>query len=155
MNYMRAIFIVAGWMATACASAYNLTEFDPRLANSNNSDRVVVTHIWGLSCASCVADLPKWSRLAAAHPEIQFKFIESEPATPEDVLSRLKSVSLARYSNYYVTHNLTERDQFTVDPAWQGETPFTLIQYKDKTSYFFGPLSKDSISKILSFRLEH
>jgi len=149
MNVKIVDFILVTLLFSMPALGREVQPFEPSLINAAHSERTVVFHVWGLSCSSCVADLPKWAKFAERHKNIQFNFVEAERATAEEVNQRINRLNLDRFNNYYVANDLTEKDEYSVDPAWQGETPFTLIIKNGRRSYFFGPLTTESAQKVL------
>ncbi|MDE2402614.1 MAG: hypothetical protein KGL90_13210 [Burkholderiales bacterium] len=100
-----------GWAATAQSLA----------------GRPAIVHLWGLSCAPCVRELPRWATFVQQNPSAQMLFIQFEPASVQQVRAALRRVHLEGARHMMVGRFPDERLQFEVDPDWGGELPRTLL----------------------------
>lgn len=88
-----------------------------------------ITHLWGLSCAPCIEELPRWVQFAAAHPQTPIMLVQIEPlpAGVEDYIALLnRAGGLGHIDHRYFTGEDDERMRYEIDPDWAGETPRTL-----------------------------
>lgn len=89
--------------------------------------RPAVVHVWGLTCAPCLIELPDWGRLAAAQPGSQLVFIQFDPMPRARVAATMRRAGIDRARNYSVAAPPDERLHFEVDPDWGGQLPRTLL----------------------------
>lgn len=143
------ISLIAAFYASQAGSAnaliYKDNTFNQILQTSNNSYRIV--HFWGISCAICVEDLPKWQKLARHIPYNQIVFIQVDPVPLSSVTKQIEKNSMTSYRNYTITHELSDKEYYDVSPNWQGETPFTvLIDPSGRKHEIFGPTDMQQIA---------
>jgi thiol-disulfide isomerase/thioredoxin len=89
----------------------------------------LIVHFWGLTCAPCLTELPKWGRLLRERHGVDLVFVaaDPEPQEPARVTARLAQAGLASGENWMFTDRFVERLQFEVDPTWAGELPLTIL----------------------------
>ncbi len=88
----------------------------------------VIVHLWGLTCAPCLAEMPKWGRLAREVPKGALLFIETEQISPSRLHSIVSAAGLLRAEHWVFSPVANEdRLRFEIDPEWQGELPRTLF----------------------------
>ena len=95
--------------------------------------RPAIVHFWGVTCAPCMAELPKWGAFVKAHPGLKVIMVQADPVTvpPRQIRDRLAKAGLADAENMTLADVNDERLHFEIDPDWQGETPFTVLIGKD------------------------
>lgn len=95
----------------------------------------MVVHLWGLTCAPCLKELPHWTQLQNAFPEMNFVFIAADPAPMPmaEVNATLKKAGLTRVDSWNFADGFTARLRYEIDPAWKGVLPRTLLIEKDGT----------------------
>ena len=88
-----------------------------------------MVHFWSLTCAPCLAELPRWQALAKARPGgMALVLVSTDP--PEDIpkLERtLKRAGLDKVESWSFADSFTERLRFEIDRSWQGELPLTRL----------------------------
>jgi thiol-disulfide isomerase/thioredoxin len=96
----------------------------------------VVVHIWGLSCAPCRAEMPKWGKFVAERPDLNLILINADLVANERraVATTLAASGLARAENWMFQDSFVERLRFEIDPTWHGELPLTLLIARDGTT---------------------
>lgn len=88
----------------------------------------LLAHLWSLTCAPCLVELPRWAELARAHPDAAVVLIATDP--PEDaarVAAALERAGLGGIESWQFADAFTERLRFELDPRWRGELPRTLL----------------------------
>jgi thiol-disulfide isomerase/thioredoxin len=88
-----------------------------------------VVHFWGLTCAPCLVEMPHWSALRKARPDMRLVLIAADPVPQES--ERLDS-ALARFGldnteSWSFSDRFYERLRYEIDPAWAGELPRTVM----------------------------
>ena len=100
-----------------------------------------IVHVWGLSCAPCVAELPRWGHLLQQRRNFQLVLIAADPIPeePKQTMATLTKAGLGSAENWIIADRFAERLRFEIDPTWAGELPFTLFMARDgKTTSTLG-----------------
>ncbi len=94
-----------------------------------HAGRPLVVHFWGLSCAPCRKEMPRWGEILARKPDAPIVMINADlvPNGIEDAQAFLDQAGLARAENWIFEDSFVERLRYEVDPNWQGEIPLTLL----------------------------
>ncbi|MGE4064534.1 MAG: TlpA disulfide reductase family protein [Rhodospirillaceae bacterium] len=89
----------------------------------------MVVHLWGLTCAPCLTELPHWTKLINAFPEMNFVFIAADPAPmpTAEITAKLEEAGIRQVDSWNFADKFTQRLRFEIDPAWKGELPRTLL----------------------------
>lgn len=87
----------------------------------------LIVHFWGVTCAPCVKEMPKWGKFVAQNKNAKVIFIQVDDVSSEMVMQRLEKANLGGAINYSVTPAFDERLRFEIDPKWRGETPTTFL----------------------------
>jgi thiol-disulfide isomerase/thioredoxin len=102
-----------------------------------------IVHFWGLSCAPCLAELPRWGQLLHDRAGLNLVLIAADPV-PEDparLEATLDRAGLASADRWMFADSFQDRLRFEVDPDWAGELPFTVrITADGKTTSQIGTL---------------
>ena len=95
-----------------------------------------IIHFWGLTCAPCIVELPKWGRLLAERPDLRLVLVAADPApqSAEQVSGALERAGLGATESWSFTDRFYERLRYEIDPAWSGELPRTLLVAADGTN---------------------
>lgn len=115
----------------------------------SHAGKPVVAHFWGLTCAPCIAELPRWAALRRERPDMAMILIASDPAPadPEGQVAVLEKAGLAGADNWTFADAFTERLRYEIDPAWRGELPRTVLIAADGArSAIVGPVDPRAIS---------
>ena len=89
--------------------------------------QATVVHLWGVTCAPCLVELPAWSKFVSDHPRIPVLFVHCDPVPWDKVLAALRRAGLDGARHYAVQGRVDERLQFEFDSDWGGELPRTLL----------------------------
>ena len=89
--------------------------------------QAAVVHLWGVTCAPCIVELPAWGEFVSGHPRLPVLFVHCDPVPRDKVLATLRRAGLEGARNYAVRGPVDERLQFEFDPDWGGELPRTLL----------------------------
>ncbi|MBI5165143.1 MAG: TlpA family protein disulfide reductase [Magnetospirillum sp.] len=99
-----------------------------------HADRLLVVHLWSLSCAPCLAELPHWGRLKWDRREMTLVLINTDtPAQAGRAAVALARAGLGRAEAWTFADPHAERLRFEIDRRWQGELPRTLMIAADGT----------------------
>jgi thiol-disulfide isomerase/thioredoxin len=96
---------------------------------SSHAGRPLIVHFWGLTCGPCLTELADWGRFHAAHPNLALVLINADPIPQRDegAAGALVKAGLADVEAWSFQDRFTERLFWEVDPAWQGELPYTVL----------------------------
>lgn len=88
-----------------------------------------IVHLWGLTCAPCLVELPHWARLQKERPDMRLVLVAADPvpqppARVEDMLTR---TGLGKTESWSFADRFNERLRYEIDPSWSGELPRTLM----------------------------
>jgi thiol-disulfide isomerase/thioredoxin len=100
-----------------------------------HAGRPFVVHFWGLSCAPCRKELPRWGEILARRKDAPIVTINADlvPNATEDAEEFLVQAGLGDAENWIFEDRFVERLRYEVDPSWQGEIPLTLLVAADGT----------------------
>jgi thiol-disulfide isomerase/thioredoxin len=94
----------------------------------NHAGQAMIVHFWGVTCAPCLAELPRWGELRQSRPDLALVLVEADPMPVE---ARRAEAFLNRAGLEGVESRaiggLDERQRFQIDPDWAGELPMTLL----------------------------
>lgn len=93
----------------------------------------IVVHLWGLTCAPCLVEMPLWGKLAAERPDMRLVMVAADPVAqdPARVSDMIARSGLARAENWAFADRFNERLRYEIDPAWGGELPRTMMIDRD------------------------
>ncbi len=98
----------------------------PNLVKFANGAPMAV-HFWGVTCPSCIKEMPQWGSFLKSHPNAKIVFIQVDDVSPESMQKMLTKANLENANNYYVVAPFDERLRYEIDPQWHGETPTTIL----------------------------
>lgn len=93
-----------------------------------HAGKPLVAHLWSLTCAPCLVELPHWARLARENPNLRIVLISTDGE--EDVprmAATLARAGLSELESWHFADPFAERLRFELDPRWRGELPRTLL----------------------------
>lgn len=94
--------------------------------------KTLVAHFWSLSCAPCLAEMPRWAEFRRNNPEKTLVLIATDPAEKAPRLKEaLARFGLAEADAWAFADPFAERLRFEVDPEWRGELPMTRLIASD------------------------
>jgi hypothetical protein len=90
--------------------------------------RPLIIHAWGVTCAPCLVELPRWAALLRSVGRAQVVFIEVESA-PRQRIERLIGRAGLQQGEHWVMADDENVEQLRdeIDPGWQGELPHTVL----------------------------
>ncbi len=113
--------------------------------------RNVIVHFWGVTCAPCLKELPKWGDLVAGRKGRDVLFVEMDPVAPASFDTLVEKSRLAQAPHWLLAGPFDEQVRYEIDPKWQGELPFTvLIDKKGAVKRISGPVDFDELKRFLA-----
>lgn len=124
--------------ATAQASAGDVQPFGRGTwgeITQAHKGRPLIVHLWGVTCAPCRVEMPKWGKLVAKSPTAGVVMLHAErmPPDPSMVREMLDEAGLAQADNWAFSESMLARLRYEIDPKWLGELPMTLLIAPDGT----------------------
>jgi thiol-disulfide isomerase/thioredoxin len=94
-----------------------------------HAGKPVVIHFWGLTCAPCLVELPEWTKLKTARPDLRLVLLAADPVQqePERLAATLSRAGLGGVESWSFADRFYERLRYEIDPAWAGELPRTVM----------------------------
>ena len=86
----------------------------------------IAINFWGVTCPSCVKEMPQWGQFIKNNPNAKVVFIQVDDVSQDSMKKMLNKAGLDKANNYYVATPFDERLRFEIDPQWHGETPTTI-----------------------------
>jgi thiol-disulfide isomerase/thioredoxin len=131
MKLHRTLFpVVATFLAaTALAQAATQTLAPDGFAavRARHAGQPLVVHIWGMTCAPCVKELPRWGALLKASPDLHLVVVQVDESPLPPAEKRLKDAGLANVESWTVKEEPDEFMRASIDPQWTGDMPRTLL----------------------------
>jgi thiol-disulfide isomerase/thioredoxin len=92
-----------------------------------------IIHFWGLTCAPCLVEMPKWGKLLAERSDLKLVLIDADsvPQSSEQVAVALDRAGLGKAESWIFTDRFYERLRYEIDKAWAGELPRTMMIARD------------------------
>jgi thiol-disulfide isomerase/thioredoxin len=132
---MRALAVVIAMLCAVPAQASELRAFGRdgwRQLTAAHAGRPLVVHFWSLSCAPCMAELPRWGRLAAQPHAYDLVLVDTDSIMDAPrVLAILERAGLGGAENWAFADSFAAKLRYGIDPAWQGELPMTRLVAPD------------------------
>jgi thiol-disulfide isomerase/thioredoxin len=88
-----------------------------------------VVHFWGLTCAPCLAELPRWGELVRERPDLHVVLVAADQLADDDarISATLEKAGLATVESWGFADRFAARLRYEIDPRWHGELPRTLL----------------------------
>src|ERR1700761_1964278 len=82
-----------------------------------------VVHFWGLTCAPCMVEMPRWAELAKTDPWLDLVLVDADPVgqDPNADAPMLKKMGLVDTESWRFADAFSEKLRFEIDPKWHGE----------------------------------
>ena len=87
----------------------------------------MAVHFWGVTCPSCIKEMPLWGNFLKAHQNAKVIFIQVDDVSLESMQKMLAKAGLEKANNFYLAAPFDERLRYEIDSKWQGETPMTIV----------------------------
>lgn len=103
----------------------------------------LVLHVWSLTCAPCLIELPEWAQRIRKNPDVAFVFVNTDGTRHAAVAARRLAASGVKPTRSLVyADDFIERLQYEIAPEWQGELPCTeWVSGSGKSSALLGAVS--------------
>ena len=129
---MRTLLLVLLLASTFNARAEALRPFDATSwakIRQTHIGRPTLVHFWGMTCGPCRTEMPKLGAFVAKHPDIDVVTIDTDAiaSTADAAKSFLKGSEMPLGEAWQFAEPFAEKLYFSVDPAWQGEIPMTML----------------------------
>ena len=122
------LVLLVAFTAAADAAPERVFERDSYAQiRASHAGRALVVHLWGMTCGPCLVELPQWGALLRKRPELPLVLIQVDPSSPEARAKRLAAAGLARAENWSANAEFDEFLRASIDPAWPGDMPRTLL----------------------------
>jgi len=127
---LLALIIAIGSMNFAFADKavmkpYQSGDWSSLVKSANGAPMAI--HFWGVTCPSCVKEMPLWGNFLKGNQNAKVIFIQVDDVTSENMQKMLNKAGLDYANNYYVAGPFDERLRYEIDPKWHGETPTTIL----------------------------
>jgi thiol-disulfide isomerase/thioredoxin len=114
---------------------YDFENFKPFL--NQKDDQIHVLNFWATWCVPCVAELPYFEELGAAHPEIEIILVSLDfpKKIKENLIPFIQKNTLM---SEVVLLDEPDGNKWIpqVDPNWSGAIPATIIYKNDKSKFY-------------------
>jgi thiol-disulfide isomerase/thioredoxin len=146
------VFNVAGGAGAAELQPFRSGTYAALLAEKIGQPRAV--HFWALSCAPCLIELPRWTEIARAHPELAVALVNTDPPEQhEAVVATIENLRVGTLRNLQFADAFTDKLMFEVDPTWHGELPRTSLVARDGSQQkVLGALNQATLDRFLAKR---
>jgi thiol-disulfide isomerase/thioredoxin len=134
MRFLAALLVLlASLGSAAAASPLPFERGSWAKLSAQHVGRPTVVHFWGLTCAPCLVELPKWGKLAQERTDLQLVLVAADPVPqdPERVADTLAAANLVKAESWTFSDRFYERLRYEIDPAWAGELPRTVMIDRD------------------------
>ncbi len=135
-RHLGAVLLAVLCLSAGLASAGPLESFGRGTWKSilkAHAGRPLVVHFWGLSCAPCRKEMPRWGEILAKRPDAPIVMINADLVqnVALDAQKFLDQSGLAGAESWIFEEGFVERLRYEIDPQWQGEIPLTLLIGRD------------------------
>ena len=117
-------FIEAALADGASPKPYQAGDWRSIIKSANGGP--IAINFWGVTCPSCVKEMPQWGQFIKNNPNAKVVFIQVDDVSQDSIKKMLNKAGLDKANNYYVAAPFDERLRFEIDPQWHGETPTTI-----------------------------
>ena len=122
--------VPASSVAAATASGRLTDESFPQI-RARYAGKPLVVHVWGMSCGPCLAELPKWGELRRTHPQMNLVLIQADRSPVAGADKTLADAGLSKAERWSLASEFDEYLRASIDPAWIGDMPHTLLVSAD------------------------
>lgn len=100
---------------------------------ARHAGQPTVVHLWGLTCAPCLTELPHWADLQRERSDLRLVLLAADPVPqpPARVEEMLSRSGLEKLESWSFADRFNERLRYEIDPTWSGELPRTLLIDRD------------------------
>ena len=88
--------------------------------------RPLLLHVWSLTCAPCLEEMPQWTQRIRQNPGVAFVFINTDGVAQSAAAARRLAIAGVKpLRSLIYADDFVERLQFEIAPDWRGELPRT------------------------------
>lgn len=98
-----------------------------------HAGRPIVVHLWGLTCAPCLKELPEWAEMKKSGMNLIMIAADEAAGEVDELSATLGKAGLRNVESWAFADSFQERLRFEIDPKWRGELPRTILIAKDGT----------------------
>lgn len=134
----RWAWLAVALLALPAAAAGDLRPFlrgSWRELRQAHAGHPTIVHLWGLTCAPCLAELPRWADLQHARRDLDLVLIAADSAVEDTtrISTMLAQTGLSASESWAFADRFVDRLRFEIDPRWHGELPRSLLIAADGT----------------------
>jgi thiol-disulfide isomerase/thioredoxin len=98
-----------------------------------HSGRPTIVHFWGLTCAPCLVELPRWGELVRERKDLDLVLVAADPLAGDEarISATLRKAGLDGAESWGFADEFAARLRFEIDRGWRGELPRTLLVGRD------------------------
>lgn len=113
-----------------------------------HNGRPTIVHLWSLTCAPCLAELPAWAKLAG---RADLVMVSTDPVEQSRRLeATLGRAGLGQVESWAFADPFAESLRFEIDRRWRGELPRTLLIGSDgRTEAVSGTMAEEAVAEWL------
>jgi hypothetical protein len=127
---MLALGLLAGTAQAAELQPFARGSYIKLLAEGAGQKRII--HFWSVTCAPCLAEMPRWRSLAARRPDVRLVLVSTDSIEDAPgITARLKRFGLADTPGYAFADGFADALYFEVDRQWHGELPRSVLVAAD------------------------
>jgi thiol-disulfide isomerase/thioredoxin len=117
--------------------------------------RPMLLHVWSLTCAPCLVEMPQWARRIRQNPGVAFVFVNTDGLGHAAAAARRLALSGVKPTRSLVyADDFVERLQYEIAPDWLGELPRTeWVSGNGKSGVKLGPVSDAEFNRYVSGQL--
>ena len=87
-------------------------------------NKPTIVHFWGVTCAPCMVEMPRWAKLADAGPRFRLRAGRCRSRGRRCRRApMLAKMGLSAMENWRFADDFADRLRFEIDPKWHGELP--------------------------------
>ena len=126
---------LSSWSAAQASDPLPFERGSWATLRANHAGQPTVVHLWGLTCAPCLMELPQWGKLLAERRDLRLVLVAADPLPqpPELVAATLHRAGLGDAESWTFIDRFYERLRYEIDGAWSGELPRTMMIARDGT----------------------
>ena len=152
MSIIAALFMML--VTSAYAQEVTIKPYqkgDWALIQKSSKGAPLVVHFWGVTCPSCVKEMPQWGQFKKLNPNSRIVFIQVDDVSVESMQNILKKAGIFDMQSYFINGPFDERLRYEIDPSWHGETPTTFfIDRNGKISKKIGAIDFKQLKNFLA-----
>ena len=127
IRLIAALIALLAVPALADEQGYPFVQGSWQQLRQKHEGKPTIVHFWGVTCAPCMVEMPKWAKLAKADRSFDLVLVDADPVGENAAGPMLAKMGLLKAENWGFADDFTERLRYEIDPKWHGELPLTLL----------------------------